>query len=152
MNKSKTVSEFIAVALGIVFITASWPKLHFPYEFLSGVYSYELVRPAPGLYLSILLPWLELVVGICLVANVLTEGALAISAFLCLVFSVGQILVFSQGLSISCNCFGGGGAAIGYWSIGRTVGLFLLSLAAYWLAFRGDARKGAPRGDAGAPS
>jgi len=132
MNR-RDVGRYVSVVIGLVFLLASWRKLHFPYEFLGGVYSYELVTRETGVYLSILLPWLEFVVGICLVVDMLTEGALVISAVLCLAFVGAQAWALWQGLTISCSCFGGGEGIVSYTTIGRTIVLLAMSAVSLWL-------------------
>ena len=84
------------------------------------------------------LPALEIVVGLALVAGVLTRGVAVVSALLQLAFIIGIASAWARGLQIDCGCFGGGGfdadATSKYpWEIARDTGLLLLSL---WLVWR----------------
>ncbi|MFH1616423.1 MAG: MauE/DoxX family redox-associated membrane protein [Planctomycetota bacterium] len=58
---------FVRVAIGCMFIYSSLPKIRQPYDFLASVYSYELVGPKVGMFVAMTLPFLELIVGICLI-------------------------------------------------------------------------------------
>lgn len=136
MRMLRVPSSGLTLVLGFVFLAASWPKLQFPYEFLSGVYSYELLGPEAGLYAAALLPWLEFIVGLCLVVGLFVEGALVIASTLCLLFVLVQCWALEKGLEISCSCFGSGGGMVSHASLLRTLVLFAVSLVALALYFR----------------
>jgi uncharacterized membrane protein YphA (DoxX/SURF4 family) len=95
----------LRVALGLVFLAASIPKIERPFDFLGIVYDYSLVGPSTGLLIARTLPWLELVVGLCLVAGVLAEGALMVGGTLLSIFAVAEFLVFHRGNRVPCGCF-----------------------------------------------
>jgi uncharacterized membrane protein YphA (DoxX/SURF4 family) len=84
------------------------------------------------------LPWLEIGLGVALLAGVATRLVAAFSAALLLVFVAGVTQAWARGLSIDCGCFGGGGAVTpGETAYGREllrdVGFLLL---AGWLVVR----------------
>jgi uncharacterized membrane protein YphA (DoxX/SURF4 family) len=56
------------------------------------------------------LPWLEIALGLLLLAGVATRVVAAVGAGLLLVFIAGVAQAWARGLSIDCGCFGGGGA------------------------------------------
>jgi len=120
------------LALGVVFIASSIPKLRQPYDFLADVYGYEIVGPKFGLVVAMLLPWLELLVGVCLVGGIFISAALltaiAMSAMFCFVLAS----ALWRGLEISCGCFNPSSAGIiGYWTLARAAMLLFVSAAAY---------------------
>ena len=86
-----------------------------------------------------LLPVVELLLGLCLLAGLLTRGSAVLSALLLLAFVAGIASAWARGLVIDCGCFGGGAtpgenAAAAYpWDIARDVGLLALS---GWLVWR----------------
>lgn len=90
--------------LGGVLLWSSIPKLQNPYDFLSSVYDYELVGSQVGLALAVILPWLELILGICLIAGVLELGAFTLSTCLFLVFALARASVVMRGVKIPCGC------------------------------------------------
>jgi uncharacterized membrane protein YphA (DoxX/SURF4 family) len=93
------------LAIGVIFIASSIPKLMQPYDFLAGVYSYELVGAKLGVMVAIMLPWLELFVGICLVGGIFVRGAILASMGMCAMFSLALVSALWRGLEISCGCF-----------------------------------------------
>jgi uncharacterized membrane protein YphA (DoxX/SURF4 family) len=94
----------LRLGLGALFLWSSLSKLVQPVEFLDAVYNYELVGPRLGFAIALALPWLELVLGIALLAGLWERGALALTVFLFCVFLLVRSLAFSQGLRIPCGC------------------------------------------------
>jgi uncharacterized membrane protein YphA (DoxX/SURF4 family) len=122
----------VRLTLGVIFIVSSIPKLRQPYDFLASVYGYKLVSPQIGLVVAMILPWLELFVGICLVGGIFVSGAILASIVMCAMFSFVLISALWRGLSISCGCFNPSGAGIiCYWTVSRALLLLLASLTAY---------------------
>ena len=122
----------VRIGLGCMFLWSSLPKIRQPYDFLSSVYSYELVGPRLGLLVAMTLPWLELLVGICLLGGIFVSGALLASSGMAVMFTyvVGSALY--RGLDISCGCFSTSASGqISYVTLIRAVLILLLSGAAY---------------------
>jgi uncharacterized membrane protein YphA (DoxX/SURF4 family) len=126
----------VRVALGCMFLYSALPKIRQPYDFLSTVYSYELVGPKLGLLVAMVLPWLELLVGICLLGGIFVSGALLASAGMAAMFAFVLGWALYQGMRISCGCFGGGSAPIGYLTLLRAIGILLASLLTYAACIR----------------
>lgn len=95
----------LRLGLGCMFIWASLPKIRQPFDFLSNVYDYEMVGPKMGMLVAMVLPWLELLLGICLVGGIFLSGALLMGTGLMVIFTYGHASVLSRGLLISCGCF-----------------------------------------------
>ncbi len=130
---------FVRVGLGCVFLWSSLPKLHQPYDFLSSVYNYQLAGPNFGLLVAIALPWLELIVGICLVAGIFTGGAFFLSAGMAVMFTFAIGGALYRGLQISCGCFStSAGEMISYMTLIRAIAILLVSAGACaTVVFRG---------------
>jgi uncharacterized membrane protein YphA (DoxX/SURF4 family) len=62
---------------------------------------------------AIVLPWIELVLGLLLVLGLYTRVAGIGTAVLMSAFVAGMLQAKARGLSIDCGCFGGGGAGDG---------------------------------------
>ncbi len=120
----------VRLGLGAMFIASSLPKIHQPYDFLSSVYGYELVGPKLGILVAMILPWLELFAGVCLVGGVFVGGALLASIAMGVMFTfvVGSSLY--RHLDISCGCFSAAGK-ISYVTLVRAIVITVLSGAAY---------------------
>jgi hypothetical protein len=116
-------------------------KLQQPYDFLASVYGYGLVGRTPGLWIARGLPWLELVVGICLMAGVLDRGGMAIGSLLLAVFTIAKLYAVSRGVKIPCGCFlRDASSSITPSDVFLTGLLCALALAALAVACRADRR------------
>ena len=122
---------FVRMALGCLFIYGSLPKIRQPYDFLANVYEYELVGPKLGMLVTMTLPWLELLVGICLVGGVFVSGALLVCIAMAAMFTFVISSALYRGLQIGCGCFGSQGDIISYFTLVRACAILLVSILAY---------------------
>ncbi|HUT31462.1 MAG TPA: MauE/DoxX family redox-associated membrane protein [Sedimentisphaerales bacterium] len=122
---------FMRGALGCLFIYASLPKIRQPYDFLANVYEYELVGPKLGMLAAMSLPWLELLVGICLVGGVFVSGALLVCIGMAVMFTFVIASALYRGLQIGCGCFGSQGDIISYFTLVRSCAILFVSILAY---------------------
>ena len=120
----------IRLSLGCLFLWSSLPKIRQPYDFLSSVYNYELVGPKLGMLVAVILPWLELLVGLCLLGGIFVGGALLLSIGMAIMFTFTTSFALYRGLKISCGCFGASGI-ISYSTIIHTCMILLFSIVAY---------------------
>lgn len=95
----------VRLALAFIFIYASLDKILNPGEFAKTIFNYQVL---PGVLINLaalILPWLELILGACLLLNRFMTGASSLAAVLLIVF-IGLILFnLARGLDISCGCF-----------------------------------------------
>lgn len=120
------------VGLGCLFLWSSLPKIRQPYDFLSAIYSYELVGPKLGMLTAMVLPWLELLVALCLLGGIFVSGALLASAGMAVMFTFVLASALYRGLEISCGCFSASDAEIiSFSTLIRACLILLFSLAAY---------------------
>ena len=120
----------VRLGLGCMFIYSSLPKRRQPYDFLAGVYRYELVGPKLGLLIAMVLPWIELMVGVCLLGGIFVGGALLVSIVMGAMFTFVVGSAMYRGLEISCGCFSAAGS-IGYATLIRACAITLAGIAAY---------------------
>ena len=93
------------LVLGAVFIYASLDKILNPGAFAQAVFNYQGLPGTLVNLTALILPWLELILGACLLFNRRMQGASGIAAVLMTVF-IGLILFnLARGLDISCGCF-----------------------------------------------
>lgn len=126
------------LVVGGVWVAAGAVKLPDPAASVQAVRAYQLLPPSIVPTVGQLLPMVEIVVGLSLVAGLLTRGAAVVSALLFVAFLVGIISVWARGITIDCGCFGGGGfdpdAASQYpWEVARDAALLLLSGYLVWV-------------------
>lgn len=99
------------LALGLVFVYASWFKIVDPYEFAINIATYQILPDGIVNVLAITLPWLELVAGALLVAGAFSrEASLAVGGML-VMFIAAILIAMSKDLEISCGCFASEAAA-----------------------------------------
>jgi uncharacterized membrane protein YphA (DoxX/SURF4 family) len=95
----------LRVALGSMFVYASYDKILHPQAFSEAVVNYQILPDMLINLTALTLPWLELILGICLISGLLLPGATLLSSGLLTLFL--GVLVFNQfrGLDIHCGCF-----------------------------------------------
>ena len=92
--------------VGGIFIWSASAHLANPYYLLSTIYQYELTSATVGALVASYLPFLELVLAVCLLSNTCSKPAWAITSLLLLSFVYVQASALMRGLKISCGCFG----------------------------------------------
>lgn len=126
------VAFVIRLSLGCLFVWSGIPKILLPHSFLGDVYAYRLVGPTLGMVVAMILPWMELLTGVCLLAGLFVSGALLACMGMALLFVGPVSWALYHGLNISCGCFGSGASVhIGYGTLVRIAVIFLGSCFAY---------------------
>ena len=93
------------ICLGLMFIYASLDKIAHPEEFAKQIGYYKALPFGLENVLAIVLPWTELIVGICLLAGLLVDGATLLSIIMMLVFILAISQAMLRGIDITCGCF-----------------------------------------------
>ena len=123
----------IRFLLGALLLYSGLGEIRQPFDFLASIQAYQLTGPISGLVVAGVVPWVEALVGACLIAGLFTRGALAAAVLLTCVFSVAITSAWYRGLGISCGCFGGGadarGDVIGVATVLRSLVLVGLAVA-----------------------
>lgn len=127
------LAALFRLLVGLVFVYAALPKLFEPVRFAEDVANYQLLPDWLVHPTAVMLPGVELALGIALVLGVAPRGAaLAVSALMLLFLGAeGQAL--ARSIDIDCGCFGGGGDSISVWTLLRNFGL--LAASAHVLVF-----------------
>lgn len=115
----------VGLLLAFVLLASSLPHLANPYYLLSSVFRYELVGFGLGHFTAMTLPFVQLVVGLCLVGRVLVGGALLASTGLFAVFTFVHASAVFRRMSIPCGCFGPSESFVVGWYSLFLVGLLL---------------------------
>lgn len=101
----------LRVLLGGVFLYASYDKILQPQAFALAVYHYQILPDAAVNLAALVLPWLELLLGLCLVGGVWLPGAAATATGLLTVFWGALVFNLLRGLDVHCGCFSTDSAA-----------------------------------------
>lgn len=91
--------------LGGVFLYASADKLFAPAEFARIVYNYQILPDALINLAALVLPWLEFLLGLCLITGLWLPGALVWANGLLWVFFAALLFNHFRGLDVHCGCF-----------------------------------------------
>jgi uncharacterized membrane protein YphA (DoxX/SURF4 family) len=137
LEESKTMRIALTaarLAMAGIFIYASLDKIAHPAAFAKDVYNYQILPESLINLTALILPWLELFLGLCLLARIWLPGAVITVNVLLTVFMASLIFNLARGLDVNCGCFGTGGdvpAMSTGWYLLRdalflAVGLFLL--------------------------
>ena len=92
--------------LGVLLIWAALSKLADSSEFFTVLLGYRLPMPDGILrFVAVILPWMELLCGLLLLANLWKDAALSWTLVLFGVFLLVTAQAWIRGLDISCGCF-----------------------------------------------
>ncbi|SMC25711.1 cation diffusion facilitator family transporter [Desulfacinum hydrothermale DSM 13146] len=137
------------VFLGLVFLYASYDKILHPWDFAQVVFQYQILPEWAVNAVALVLPWMEAMVGVCLVTGVWAIGALLAADGLLTVFLAAVVFNWARGLDIDCGCFstsghGSGGLSSMAWTALRDAVLLAAAVATTRYHFRRVSRKGRP--------
>jgi uncharacterized membrane protein YphA (DoxX/SURF4 family) len=126
----------LRLVLGAVFVYAAYTKLRQSWLlFALSIDSYQLLPQWAVLMVARTLPWLELALGLLLVAGLgLRYTSIVATAILTLFFSV-MLVSYATGKGIDCGCFGVG-EALSVKTLARDGLLLAGALRLTWLAWR----------------
>lgn len=103
------LSTLARLLLGAVWIVAGATKVADLAESVRAVRAYRLLPETVVPIVGAGLPFVEIALGLLLIAGIGTRIAAAVSAVVLAVFIVGIVSAWARGLRIECGCFGGGG-------------------------------------------
>ena len=92
------------LVLGVVFIYASYDKILDPSKFARDISNYHFVPFGLEITVAIILPWLELFIGIGIILGIYIDGNTLLSAFLLLLFNFLIFQAMVRGFNIECGC------------------------------------------------
>lgn len=95
----------LRIALGGLFIFASLDKIWNPGLFANAVSNYRILPLALLHITAIILPWLELIIGMALIVNVYQRAANIILGGLLIIFTLAVSAAMLRGLDFNCGCF-----------------------------------------------
>jgi uncharacterized membrane protein YphA (DoxX/SURF4 family) len=95
----------VRVVLGFIFIYAAYDKILNPEAFAQVVYNYQILPDQLVNLTALVLPWLELLIGLLLIVGVWLPGATFIGTGLLMVFISSLAFNLIRGLDVHCGCF-----------------------------------------------
>ena len=91
--------------LGYVFIYASIDKIIDPVSFSDIIDNYHITPVLLNNLFALFIPWLELIIGLCLIFNIKVHGASFLSILLLLWFIFILTQAIFRGINVECGCF-----------------------------------------------
>ena len=95
----------VQIALGAIFVVAALPKVVDPPSFAHMIYNYRLVPGAAVNAMALVMPWVEILVGLALILGVWPRESAALAGFLLLVFIAAIAFNLVRGHAVDCGCF-----------------------------------------------
>ena len=123
--------------LAAVWLISGYLKAVDPRTTVVAVRGYQIFPEFLVVPFASVLPYLEIALGLLLVAGLATRLTAILSAVVLVAFIAGVISAAARGLSIDCGCFGGGGdVAAGQTAYPQEIlrDLGFLALAGYLIA------------------
>lgn len=94
----------LRLGAGALLLYAGTAKLFEPLAFYQAVLHYRLLPGELSVFVSAVLPWVEVVLGAALLLNLCTTGAWLAASLLLGAFSMARALVVLQGRAVSRGC------------------------------------------------
>ena len=103
--KRFNLSFLFRLILGFVFIYASYDKILDPISFSKNINNFHISPLALQNLAALIIPWIELIIGIFLIIGVFLEGSinLIISLLMFFIFILLQAII--RGIDVHCGCF-----------------------------------------------
>jgi uncharacterized membrane protein YphA (DoxX/SURF4 family) len=132
------IGTLARIGLAAVWLISGGLKVADPEQTYVAVQAYDVLPAGIAGAVAAALPFVEIALGILLLAGLGTRLVAAASLVLLAAFIAGVAQAWARGLSIDCGCFGGGGAVASAQTrypqeIARDLGFVLL---AGWLVTR----------------
>lgn len=100
-----TFNWTLRTIVGLVLIVAAIDKAADPSAFAASIVNYKIISGWPALAVATVLPWIELVTGLCVLFGVMRTGGAVVASGLFALFAALMASALVRGLDIGCGCF-----------------------------------------------
>jgi uncharacterized membrane protein YphA (DoxX/SURF4 family) len=136
----------LRILLGCMWLYAAWTKLRESWRlFAMSVDGYHILPEWSVTLVARGLPWVELAIGVLLIAGLALRYVSLAGAALLTVFFTAMAIAQAHGLTIDCGCFGPGDALSG-WTLLRDGTLLAAAIGLVVLCWRSARRVEVPVG------
>lgn len=104
-----TMAVIVVIArfiMGGIFLVSGLAKISDPGRFILTLREFRLFPEVIVPFTAVWLPWLEFVLGLCLIAGILQRTAALILACMNILFAAAIVSVIARGIVVDCGCFG----------------------------------------------
>ncbi len=102
---SEWLTTRLEIALGLLFVVATLPKLADPPSFAQMIYNYRILPGSLVNLFALVLPWFELLAGVALLLGLWTRTSASLISLLLLVFTAAISFNLLRGNAVECGCF-----------------------------------------------
>jgi len=100
------LTVLVRLIVGGIFLISGLAKIADPVRFLLTLREFQLLPSALESFLAVYLPWLEFLLGLCIVVGILHRTASLMIAGLNGAFIIAIGSVMARGIEVDCGCFG----------------------------------------------
>lgn len=116
-----------------VFLFAAIGKIADPHSFAEAISNYHVVSDSISSISASMLPVLEVVIALALIAGIKERGAALLAGLMLLVFAGAMISTIARGINLDCGCFGASAEArVNGTTVARNLVLALAAFAVAW--------------------
>ena len=124
------------LVLGVIFIYASYDKILHPKAFAEIIYNYQILPDGLINITALLLPWLEMLMGVFLIVGFWMSGTVMWCNTLLVVYIGALWFNLARGLDVNCGCFSTTkGSSISIETILWDVAFLTLSIYLFFVVF-----------------
>jgi uncharacterized membrane protein YphA (DoxX/SURF4 family) len=105
LMRSRAAQVISQLALGGIFVYASFGKIMNPQSFMTNIRNYRLVPEMFIKPIAMVLPWVELIFGVLLILNIFTKVSAIVLISLLVIFIIAIISTLIREINIDCGCF-----------------------------------------------
>lgn len=127
-NKFNTIVLLARLLIGGILIYASIDKILYPGDFAKAINNYHIIPFGLENIFSIILPWLELIIGAFLILGILLDGASLLVILMMLIFISAITFAMIMGYNIECGCGLKPGEMIGFQKIIEDITYLIIAL------------------------
>jgi uncharacterized membrane protein YphA (DoxX/SURF4 family) len=128
---NRTALAVIRWLVGLVFLVSAFGKIADPAGFAESVAAYRILPNVLVNPFAMVLPWVEVFVGLSLINRISVSGSALLAIVLSFVFLVAVISAMVRGLDIECGCFTVAKSKVGWELIARDLILLGMSLVLF---------------------
>jgi len=105
MTNGLSIIVLIArILIGGILLYSSFEKFIDPSGFANAINNYHIIPFGLENSFAIILPWIELIVGICLILGVYIDGAALLVIIIMIIFIIAISYAIISGYNIECGC------------------------------------------------
>lgn len=114
---ARSFTRVITMGLASTLLATGMIHATQPYFFVNSIGAYKITPPAISGLMGIWLPYLQIVIAICMIFRLAEKVALCFAAGIFATFAVAQMTILVRGMEIDCGCFGFVANPISRWTL-----------------------------------